>query len=488
MLNMPDINNIKGLSQQGDTVAVISRKLSIDEKTIRKYLKQDDFSPQPPERLQRSSKLNPYKNKIDQWLEEDQQRWHKQRHTAKRIHDRLKLESSGYDCSYNIVQRYVKEARGMLRAVRASQELVWHPGESQADFGEADFLERRVLVRKKYLTLSFPQSNNSFSQVFGGETAECVCQGLKDIFAYIGGVPWVIVFDNATGVGRRIGTIIHEAKLFQQLRAHYRFSVRFCNPHSGHEKGNVENKIGYTRRNIFVPEPAFDNVEAFNRELLERHVVKAEQMHYKKLLPIKELYRADKRALMPLPSKPFDVCRYQYLKTDGYGKIHLDGCHHYSTRPEYAGQEVLVAVRAHTIEILDEDKQVIVQHTRQYGSRRSDTVDYRTTLAMLMRNAGSWANSGIREMVPPALKEVMDSQPRDELKATLRAMHQLATTYSFETAIQALEAGIRINRTSFCDTAVLAARISEYGLDTAAEQGPDLKIYDALLDDVGVSL
>ena len=105
---------------------------------------------------------------------------------------------------------------------------------------------------------------------------------------------------------------------------------------------------------------------------------------------------------------------------------------------------------------------------------------------MLTRNAGAWRNSGIRELVTPALKEVMDSQPRDQLKATLRTMEQLSTTYSFETAIQALDAGIRINRTEFCDTAVLAARISEYGLDTAAVQGPDLKIYDALLNDVAV--
>jgi len=115
-------------------------------------------------------------------------------------------------------------------------ELVWHPGESQADFGEAAFLERGRMVRKKYLTLSFPYSNESFTQVFGGETAECVCLGLKDIFAYIGGVQSLVVFDNATGVGRRIGEIIHEAELFSRMRAHYGFSVRFCNPDSGHEK------------------------------------------------------------------------------------------------------------------------------------------------------------------------------------------------------------------------------------------------------------
>jgi hypothetical protein len=80
----------------------------------------------------------------------------------------------------------------------------------------------------------------------------------------------------------------------------------------------------------------------------------------------------------------------------------------------------------------------------------------------------------------------MDNQPRDQLKATLRTMQQLATTYSFETALHALSEGIRIDRTRFCDTAVLAARISEYGLDTACEPGPDLSGYDTLLEHAGV--
>ena len=61
-----------------------------------------------------------------------------------------------------------------------------------------------ICVRRKYLAVSFPYSNDGYLQVFGGETAECVCQGLKDIFGYIGGVPIMLIFDNATGVGRRI--------------------------------------------------------------------------------------------------------------------------------------------------------------------------------------------------------------------------------------------------------------------------------------------
>ena len=487
MLNMPHVHSIKKMDREGKSVAGIARDLGIDEKTVRKYLKQDDFSPQPPEVSNHPSCLDPHKPLIDKWLLEDQDRWYKQRHTAQRIHDRLRAESPGYAGSYNTVQRYVKGSLRALRAQRASQELVWHPGEAQADFGEADFLERGEVVRKKYLTLSFPYSNNSFTQVFGGETAECVCQGVQDIFVYIGGVPPVIVFDNATGVGHRVGEVIQEAKLFQLIRAHYGFSVRFCNPESGYEKGNVECKVGYTRRNMFVPEPAFDDIVAYNRQLLGLHVSKAEEPHYRKLLPIRELFKQDCAALRPLPRSPFDACRYEYIKADGYGKVRLDAKHFYSTQPEYAGQDVLVAIRAHTIDILDRDRKLLVRHTRQYGAQRSDTCDYRTSLAVLMRNAGAWKNSGIRELVPDKLKTVMDGQPRDELQATLRTMHQLTTLYSFETALQALQEGLRINRTAFCDSAALAARISGYGLDEAPERGQDLSVYDQFLQGIGKS-
>jgi len=482
---MPQINSIKQMARDGQSVAAIARSVKVDEKTVRKYLKQEDFSPQLPEPSTRAKKLDSHKALIDQWLQDDQTRWYKQRHTAQRIHERLKTEASGYDCSYSAVQRYVKEKLATQRRQRANQELIWHPGESQCDFGEADFYENGELVRKKYLTLSFPYSNNSFTQVFGGETAECVCQGLKDIFEYIGGVTPVIVFDNATGVGRRVGTVIHEAQLFQRMRAHYGFNVRFCSPDSGHEIGNVESKIGYTRRNLFVPEPAFEDIVLYNRQLLDLHAVKADEIHYKKLLPIKELFADDQAALMALPRLPFDAVRYDYLKADGYGKIRLDANHYYSTRPEYAGQEVLVAIRAHTVDIHDQkSRHILVQHARCYGSQRSDTCDYRTSLAVLMNNPGAWPNSGVREMVPLILKDAMDRQPKDDLRVTLRTMHQLTVSYNFETALQALQEGIRINRTAFTDTAVLAARISGYGLNSAPASGQDLRLYDEFLQKV----
>ena len=211
MLTMSQINDIRDLSRMGYGISKISFLTGTDRKTVRKYLEKDDFSPKPPATKGRKSIVAPHADKIGEWLEEDQKHWSKQRHTAKRIHERLQ-EEYGFTGSYDSVQKYVQKIRTDIRTKR-TQELVWEPGCAQVDFGEADFNEDTECVRRKYLTVSFPYSNDGYSQVFGGETAECVCQGLMDIFNYIGGVPHLLVFDNATGVER--GVIIRLLWIFE---------------------------------------------------------------------------------------------------------------------------------------------------------------------------------------------------------------------------------------------------------------------------------
>ena len=292
------ISSIPGhLSKCGYNVSEIHRKTGADHKTIEKYLAKEDFSEEPPKRKVRKSILDPYKPLIHEWIEEDKNHWSKQHHTAKRIYDRLVAEE-GYTGSYDTIRKYVHGIR-KDRQQKATQELVWLPGFAQVDFGEADFYEENICRRRKYLVLSFPYSNDGYAQVFGGETAECVCQGLQDIFEYIGGVPEELVFDNATGVGRKIHDKVVETELFSRFRAHYGFRIRFCNPKSGWEKGNVENKVGTIRRNIFVPIPHYHDMVSYNKQLLDEHLKKAAEMHYKKGEVIAELFEEDKRHFFP---------------------------------------------------------------------------------------------------------------------------------------------------------------------------------------------
>ena len=476
MLTMSQINDIRDLSRKGYGISKISYLTGKDRKTVRKYLEQDDFSPEPPVAKARTSIVTPYLDIITEWLEEDQNHWSKQRHTAKRIHDRL-TDEYGFTGSYDSVQKFVQKIRKDIQT-KGTQELVWDPGCGQVDFGEADFNEDTDCVRRKYLTVSFPFSNDSFSQVFRGETAECVCQGLMDIFNYIGGVPSLLVFDNATGVGRRVMDKIHEVELFSRFRAHYGFQIRFCNPYAGYEKGHVENKIGATRRNLFVPVPTYHDIEEYNRTLLDMHVKKASEVHYKKGIVISELFEEDRKHFLPLPAKAFNVCRYEKYKADGFGKICLDGRHFYSTKPENHNKRVLIGIRAHYIDILEPNGDLLVRHMRQYGDTRTDICDYSTSLEMLAKIIGAWDNSGFRKDAPAQIREYIDGQPRVKRKSCVRMLSDLTKQYGYQAAVNALEMAIESNSVNKSDMAILAARITGYGIDTPTEPGPSLLIYD----------
>ena len=218
------------------------------EPTVRKYLAKEDLSAVPSVRKPRASVIDPYLPVIEQWLAEDRANWRKQRHTATRIWERLRDEH-GAEVSLSTVTRAVARLRREFAAERdeAFMDLVWHPGEAQADFGEVDVLLRGVVQRMHHFVPGFPYSNVGLVQSVPGENAECTCLALRNLFEWLGGVPERIVFDNAAGVGHK-GYGEREPRLthlFQAFQAHYGFDCSFCNPYSGHEKGAVESKAGY---------------------------------------------------------------------------------------------------------------------------------------------------------------------------------------------------------------------------------------------------
>lgn len=254
--------------------------------------------------------------------------------------------------------------------------------------------------------------------------------------------------------------------------------MRFCNPYSGWEKGNVERKVGYNRANLFVPVPHFTQTEAYNRQLLVRHEEKAGELHYKKQVPIRELFEEDRKALLLLPPKRFNVCRYEWLNADGYGKICMEGKHYYSTMPENAGRKVLIGIRAHTVDVLTEGGQLVTSHRRMFGENRTDISDYSTTLAVLVKNSGAWHESGLRRETPDILRTYMDAQPKEKLKDCLRIMDELTGQYGFRAAVSAMEMAAARGSINICDASVLAARITGYGIDTPPQPGPSLDVYD----------
>lgn len=230
-------------------------------------------------------------------------------------------------------------------------------------------------------------------------------------------VPPLLIFDNATGVGRRVGDAIHESELFSRFRAHYHFRVQFCNPYSVGKK-----ETWSARWIITVPTCLF---RSHISRRLKNTIRNCSLSMRRKQVPIEELFEEERKALLMLPPKRFNVCRYEWLKADGYGKVCMDGKHFYSTTPENANQEVLVAIHAHTVDILTQGGQITTTHRRAFGEGRTDISDYNTTLAVLMKNSDAWRNSGLRRETPYALRTYMDAPPKEKLKDCLRIMNKL---------------------------------------------------------------
>lgn len=124
--------------------------------------------------------------------------------------------------------------------------MKWVLGSAQVDFGQARAVVAGVERVVRFLAVSFPYSDMRWVAALPGETAECMCRGLLEVFERTGMAPGVVVFDNATGVGHHNadGTAAR-THLFSLLCAHYGFEPRFRDPYSGHEKGSVENAVGF---------------------------------------------------------------------------------------------------------------------------------------------------------------------------------------------------------------------------------------------------
>lgn len=159
-------------------------------------------------RSRRARPSRPTRPDGSSWLEDDCRNWRKQRHTCRA---RLRAAPRGGGLRGQLLhgaalrqappgRRWPPSATQGTRP--ATSELSWLPGECQVDFGEADFRVRGVTTRGHYLCTSFPHSNVGLPRSSGAETSECVCQGLRNVFEFVGGVPRRAV-DNATEVGRR---------------------------------------------------------------------------------------------------------------------------------------------------------------------------------------------------------------------------------------------------------------------------------------------
>jgi transposase len=438
MLVMAQIKYIKHLrDKEGKSIQAISDILDINWRTAKKYADCEDFNiTLPRKRKRRRTVMDPYEDIIDTWLLEDKNLPCKQRHTAKRIYDRL-VGEHGFGGAERTVREYVAFRRQQLGEEKEKFIESSKPeAHAQADFGKFHAFRNGCLTAFQYLVLSFPYSNAGFAQVLPGENSECLLEGLKWIFEYMGCVPRQILFDNLTAAVtlKKGDRKISEA--FDRFCLHYGFKAEFCNINKPNEKGHVEGKIGYSRRNWFVPIPSIDDISAYNQQLFSEAEDDLKRPHYEKEGTLQERLSKEKAEFMSLPGKPFEVMRWETATVDKYGRIKLDK-YHYHGVPAGPGYRVFLKASWDILQILNQDYEIIAQYPRVYHQEDA-AVNWHVQFMLLSRKPGGVRHSVHYSFLPEPVQAYLSVEDKEELKQRLRLLSQLSKEYKIETLAVAI--------------------------------------------------
>lgn len=447
MLPMDRIKYIKDLYEtEGCSIREIMRRTGYHFDTVTKYLDMDDFNePSYPSRKS-TSLLDPLKPIIDQWLLEDLKAPRKQRHTAKRIYERLLCEyPDELAVKQRAVQYYVSQKKKEIFASLQQAKLpLYHPeGEAQVDFCHFSYYNNNgEMIDALKLTMSFPFSNKAYCQIFGGENQQCLLQGMKNIFEYIGKVPYRIVFDNLSAAVAHVGTA-HKRTLtdgFQRFMLHYGFEADFCNGAAGWEKGNVENKVGYERRNMFVPIPTILDFKSFNTKLYEACEKDGNRKHYKKDICINTLFEEELKYMRELPDKAYEVFILEPRTCDNYGKIHFDN-NTYSVSPKYARGHVYVKASSDTITILNNNYEKVVEHSRLYGKGK-ESMDWLPYLELMSHRPGAIKYTSFYNNLPDNWQKYLNSQDTEGKRKGIVTLYTMLQKHDIRIAEDALSFAI----------------------------------------------
>jgi transposase len=440
MLKMAQIEYIKHLYEvEGKSLRTIAKTMNLNFRTVKKYAVQSDWSSSTnTNRKSNYPVLGEYLDIIDSWLEDDTKQPRKQRHTGKRVYDRLK-EEYGFNGGLRTVTEYVSRKKKLLaESIEGYLPLEHLPAESQLDFGEFKYIDGHGEDKKAYyLTLSFPYSNAAFTQVFKGQNQECLMEGMKIIFSHINGVPPSIMMDNMKTVVTKVLKFGEReiSEGFRRFALHYRFKPIFCNPSSGNEKGNVENKVGYHRRNWFVPVPVIEDFEEFNESLWLKAHNDMNRTHYKKEIPISSLWQQEQAKLLYLPENEYEVFKLEQVRVDNYGFIDVDG-NSYCASPELCSNIVTAKIYFNKVAIYHEHS-LIKEYRRSYG-KKDEIYDWKQYITLLCKKPGALEHTKFYSQIPKLWREHIEKLERSERKTALMLLREIVAEDALDIGNEAL--------------------------------------------------
>jgi transposase len=384
----------RDFAREGLSVRALAKRHGVHRRAVRQAL----VSAVPPAKRRPVSrpapKLGEFRELIDEWLAADVLAPRKQRHTARRVWQRLVAEH-GADVSERQVSRYVAARRRAIGEVEAFVPLVSDAGvEAEVDWGEAQVIMRGEPIVVHLFLMRACHSGASFVIAFERETQQAFLEGHVAALEWFGGCFDVVRYDNLKAAVVRVlkGRRRVESDRFVALRSHYGFDSSFCLPgkRGAHEKGGVEGEVGRFRRRHLVPVPSVGSLAELNELLedacwgdLERTIVGRSE-------PVGEMLTAERRVLKDLPREAHCTAEEATPRVDSKALVTVRQ-NRYSVPARLAGFKARAQVGARDIAIWHDGK-VVASHERLPGKHgTSAQLDH--YLDLLVRKPGALARS-----------------------------------------------------------------------------------------------
>jgi transposase len=363
----------------------IIRETGMHWETLQKVLAHSEPPGYRQHHPRQRHKLGAYLPRIEQILKEDQALPRKQRHTAKRIWERLRAE--GFTGGYTIVKDVVRELTQRRQEVFVP--LIHRPGEAQVDFGEALVKMNGRLRKVAFMVMALPYSDAEFVMAFERECTETFWEGHVQGFEFFEGVPGRITYDNTKIAVAQIVGGGKERRLtrgFCQLKSHYLFNHHFCRVARGNEKGVVEGQVKFTRLNFFVPVPQVRDFAELNTRLRQQCVEDRQRRLRGQDGTKEQLLLEDQKAFLKLPATPFAACKQASTTASSLSLVRFD-TNDYSVPVRWAHHPVVVKGYWQQVRLYAQGQEVAV-HGRIWEKEqvRFEPLHY---LALLERKPGA---------------------------------------------------------------------------------------------------
>lgn len=365
---------IRTLYNEGESMRSISRRLGISRQTVKKYC-EGNTHPDVRKSYTRESDviIDDVRDFIRACLEEDRlMQLPKQKHTAKRIYDRLVAEK-GFTGGESTVRNAVTALRTEVTVPpQADMPLVYEPGDAvQIDWGEATVYIDGRKCKVQFFCGRLCYSCDIFVQAFHSQNLESFLEAQQLMFDYFRGIPKRLIFDNAkVAVKEGFGLQAKATDGYRSFAAHYAFKTDFCNVASGNEKGLVENLVGYARRNFMVPVPRVASLEELNNKLMDdclnyrnSHKVKSHS------LTVRKAYDEEMHSLSAIPSYRFDTSRTATPGVGDYSTVRFDK-NNYSVPVRYLRKTIVAKGYSNKV-CFFYDNEIIATYDRIYGSGKT---------------------------------------------------------------------------------------------------------------------